>query len=155
MEELYKSLLSCPATLSEQFAGEVFDLTEPEGPVLILVDPNYTVRANHPNRAGFLHDRPEIIREICSHIEDGFDPCMGGVEGGCIIGTQLATENTHCGYFLVFFPGYQRETLEANMDLTELVLSQSLVICRLLEKNNQLHHLQLSHLSRSSVVLKR
>lgn len=153
MEDLYKSLLSSSDTLSEQFAGQLFDLTEPEGPVLILVDPGYKVRANHPNRAGFLHEQPEILREICSHIEDGFDPCVAGVEGGSVIGIQLSTEKCHCGYFLIYLPGYQRETIEANMDLVELVLAQSLIICQLLEKNNQLHHLQLSHLSRNSAVL--
>lgn len=153
MEDLYKSLLSSSDTLTEQFANQVFDLTEPEGPVLMLVSPDYQVRANHPTRASFLHDRPEVVKEICSHIEDGFDPCVAGVEGGCIIGTQLATEQAHCGYFLIFLPGYNCETIQTNMDLAELILAQSRIIMELLDKNNQLHHLQLSHLSRKSTVL--
>jgi hypothetical protein len=153
MENLYKSLLSGADTLAEQFKSHLFGMTESEGPVLILVDDQHNFCANHPGRTSFLSESPEILPAICGQIDDGYDPCVHTVDGGCVIGTQLATEKTHCGYFLIFLPGYQSQTVQANMDLFELLLGQTQLICQLIEKNNQLHHLQLTGMSKNSAVL--
>ena len=153
MEELYKSLLSGVDTLTEQFKGHLFGMTELEGPVLMLVNDQGELCANHPSRVAFLNECPEVLSSICRQIDDGYDPCVYAVEGGCIIGTQLATEKTNCGRFLMYLPGYRSETVQANMDLFELLLAQIQLICQLIEKNNQLHHRQLSGLSQNSAVL--
>ena len=153
MEELYKSLLSGVDTLTEQFKGHLFGMTELEGPVLMLVNDRGELCANHPSRVAFLNEYPQVLSAICNQIDDGYDPCVYAVEGGCIIGTQLATEKTNCGRFLIFLPGYRSETVQANMDFFELLLGQTQLICQLIEKNNQLHHRQLSGLSKSSAVL--
>ena len=153
MEELYKSLISGTETLMAQLQGHLFGMTEPEGPVLILVDHQRQYRLNHPGRAGFLQDDPDILSSLCEQIDDGYDPCVYAVEGGVVIGTQLATETTDCGYLLIFIPGYLTETVQENMDLFEIILAQTQVICHLLEKNNQFHHAQLSGLSKQSALL--
>ena len=153
MEELYKSFLSGVDTLTEQFKGHLFDMTELEGPVLMLVNERGELCANHPSRVAFLNETPDVLSSICRQIDDGYDPYVYAVEDGCIIGTQLATEKTNCGRFLIYFPGYRSETVQANMDLFELLLAQVQLICQLIEKNNQLHHRQLSGLSQNSAVL--
>ena len=153
MEELYKSLLSGVDTLTEQFKSHLFGMTELEGPVLMLVNDQGELCANHPNRVAFLSEEPNVLSVICRQIDDGYDPCVYAVESGCVIGTQLATETTDCGRFLIFLPGYRSETVQANMDLFELLLAQVQLICQLIEKNNQLHHQQLSGLSQNSAVL--
>jgi hypothetical protein len=150
MENLYQSLFSDPQMPVEQFKREVFTLTDPEGPVLIFVDDRYQPYANHAGRAAFLYENPEILPALCQQIDDGCDPCVYPVKGGCIVGTQMATEQSHCGYFLVFLPGYTSQTVQSNMDMAELLVAQAQLIFQLIEKNNQLHCLQLSHLSRSS-----
>ena len=153
MEELYKSLLSGVDTLTEQFKSHLFGMTELEGPVLMLVNNQGQLCANHPSRVAFFNDSPDILSAICGQIDDGYDPCVCDVEGGCVIGTQLATEKTNCGRFLIFLPGYRSETVQVNMDLFELLLAQVQLICQLIEKNNRLHHQQLSGLSQNSAVL--
>ena len=153
MEELYKSLLSGVDTLTEQLKGHLFGMTELEGPVLMLVDDQGEFCANHPSRVAFLSECPEVLSSICRQIDDGYDPCVYAVEDGCVIGTQLAGERVDCGHFLVFLPGYGSETVQVNMDLFELVLAQVQLICQLTEKNNRLHHQQLSGLSKNSDVL--
>ena len=153
MEELYKSLLSGVDTLTEQFKGHLFGMTELEGPVLMLVNDKGELCANHPSRVAFLNEDDGILPVICRQIDDGYDPCVYAVEGGCVIGTQLATEMTDCGRFLIFLPGYRSETVQANMDLFELLLAQVQLICQLIEKNNQLHRQQLSGLSQNSALL--
>ena len=153
MEELYKSLFSGPELLSDQFVSQMFELAGQDGTVLIFADGNGKVTANHSSRAAFLHDEPERLTSICHQIDDGDDPCVCVVDGGCVVGTQLATESVHCGYFLIFLPGYTTQTVYANMDLIEFTLAQAQWICQLIEKNNQLHHMQLHHMSKSSRVL--
>lgn len=153
MEELYKSLLSGAEMLAEQLKGHLFEMTELEGPVLILVDERGQWCANHPSRTSFLDEHPELLQAMCGQMDDGCDPCVYDVDGGCLVGTQLATEATPCGYFLIFLPGYRGQTVQANMDLFELLLAQTQLICQLIEKNNQLHHLQLTGMSRTSAVL--
>ena len=66
MEEIYKSLISDPELLAKQFTGAVFGMTEPEGPVLIYVGRRGQIIANHPARAAFLHENPELVRHICA-----------------------------------------------------------------------------------------
>lgn len=153
MEELYKSLLSGANMLTEQLKGHLFEMTELEGPVLILVDEQYRHCANHPSRVSFLSETPETLSTICRQIDDGYEPCTFEIEGGCVVGAQLATETTHCGYFLIFLPGYRSQAVQANMDLFELLLAQTQLICQLIEKNNRLHHRHLTGMSRNSAVL--
>lgn len=154
MEEIYKSLLSDADTVIEQLKGHLFGMTELEGPVIALVNNEGELCANHPSRIAFLKkEDPEALSAICRQIDDGYDPCVYAVEGGCIIGTQLITESTDCVRFLLFLPGYLNETVQANMDLFELLLSQVQLICQLIEKNNRMHHRELSDLSRKSTVL--
>jgi hypothetical protein len=153
MEELYKSLVSGADMLTEQLKGHLFGMTEMEGPVLVLVDERRQWCANHPGRMSFLDEHPELLQTLCGQMDDGCDPCVYDVDGGCLVGTQLATEITPCGYFLIFLPGYRGEMIQANMDLFELLLAQTQLICQLTEKNNQLHRLQLTGMSRHSAVL--
>ncbi|MBL7215164.1 MAG: hypothetical protein ISS71_05755 [Phycisphaerae bacterium] len=153
MEGIYKSLFSGNDLLSEQFVRQLFDLSLPDGPVMIYVNEKREYQATDSTRAPFLHDRPERLLEICNRIDDGDDPCVCVLDGGCVMGTQLATERTHCGYFLIFLPGYTSQTVQVNMDIFELVLAQAQLVCQLIEKNNQLHHLRLAHLSKTSGVL--
>ncbi|HOK95138.1 MAG TPA: hypothetical protein PK052_01955 [Anaerohalosphaeraceae bacterium] len=122
---------------SEQFRQEVFGLTEPEGPVLIFVDDRYQAYANDPERAAFLRKNPDILQYLCRRIDDGNDPCVLPMKDGCTAGTQLADERGHCGYFLIFLPGYTRQTAQANMDLIELILAQAQLIFCLIEKNSR------------------
>jgi hypothetical protein len=153
MEEIYKSLFSGHDLLSEQVARHLFDLIAPDGPVMIYVDRNRQFQTTDRNRTGFLYENPEQLTSICNQIDDGDDPCICVLDGGCVVGTQLSTERSHCGYFLLYLAGYASQSVQANLDIFELVLNQAQLICRLIEKNNQLHHLRLAHLSKTSRVL--
>lgn len=153
MEDIYKSLLSDSELLAKQVSGRLFELSVPEGPVMIYVNEKREFQTTDAMRAGFLHEQPERLAEICDRIDDGDDPCLCALDEGCVVGTQLATERTHCGYFLLFLPGYTSQTVQVNLDVFELVLAQAQLVCELIDKNNQLHHLQLSHLSKTSKLL--
>lgn len=142
--------------LTEQIRGYLFNLVGTEGPVLVVVDTDRRVQASHPGKVGFLlADNQRLLDEICGRLDDGEDPLVLKVKGGCVAACQLGTERVHCGYFLVLLEGYTPETVGANMRLVEMILSQAQLVCELVEKNNQLHQLRLVHLSRTSEVLTR
>lgn len=153
MEKLYESLMSDSDLISQQFIGAIFDLANPEGLVMVYVNADYQPISSHPARTAFLKDNPELTRKLCGRIDDGDDPCVAQVEGGCLAGTQLQTETSHLGYFFVFMPGYSSDIVQSNMDMAELILSQAQLICRLIEKNNRLHHMHLVGLSKRSAIL--
>ena len=154
MEEIYKDMFDSSHLLAGQIRGHLFDLVGPEGPALILIDTDRRFQASHPGRIGFLlGDNRRLIEEMCTRLDDGEDPLVIQVKGGCAAACQLATERLHCGYLIVFFEGYTPETVGANMAMVELILAQAQLVCELLEKNNQLHHLKLLHMSRTSNVL--
>ena len=154
MEDIYKELFDSSPLLTEQIRGHLFNLVGLDGPVLVVVDTERRPQTSHPGRVGFLlGDNARLIEEMCSRLDDGEDPLVVRVKGGCVAAAQLATERVHCGYLLVFLEGYAPETVGANMRLVELILAQAQLVCELVEKNNQLHRLRLVHLSRTSEVL--
>lgn len=153
METLYESLLSDTELIGRQFMGAVAELADTEGPAFVYVTADYTITSSNPVRTGFLSDGSELVRRLCGRIDDGDDPCVSDVQTGCLVGTQLQTEQGHCGYFFAFLPGYSNEILQANMELAEVILAQAQLIWRLIEKNNKLHHMQLVHLTKRSAIL--
>ncbi len=153
MEDIYRSLFSSTDLLWEQVVRQMFELSAPEGAVMIFADEKHHYQANYPSRVPFLNEDSGQFSAICRQIDDGDDPCVCVVDGGCVVGTQMLTEKVNCGYFLVFLPGYTSQTVQVNMDIIELLLAQAQLICQLIEKNNQLHHMQLDHMRKTSQVL--
>ena len=156
MDTIYKEMFDSAHLLCEQIRRHLFKLVGPEGPALVVLDTERRLQTSHPGRIGFLlGDNERLVEQMCARLDDGEDPLVIPVNGGCAAACQLATERVHCGYLIVLFEGYDAETLSANMAMVELILAQAQLICELLDKNNQLHHLRLLDLSRSSEVLTR
>jgi hypothetical protein len=59
----------------------------------------------------------------------------------------LATEQTNCGYVIIALPQYSPESTLINIDLIEILLNQTGLIAKLIEKNNLLHELQMKQFS--------
>jgi hypothetical protein len=154
MENLYKDLFDSSGLLSEQVGQKLLNLAGPDGPVVVFVSPNRGVQTSHPGRIGFLmSENSRLVGQLCSRLDDGEDPLVIKVEGGCVAACQLMTERTHCGYLMIFLEGYTLETIGANMRMIEMIVAQAGLICELVEKNNQLHQSRLVHLSRTSELL--
>lgn len=154
MENLYKDLFDVSGLLTEQVGRHLLDLAGPDGPVLVVVGPNRRIQTSHPGRVGFLLGENErLVGDLCARLDDGEDPLVVKVKGGCVAACQLAAERVHCGYLLIYLEGYTLETVGANMRLVELIVAQAGLVCELVEKNNQLHQSKLVHLSRTSELL--
>lgn len=153
MEDLYDSLFSSSHFFIEQLARLILPEVPEDGPWLVLVGPQRKIWTD--DRSRFQHYFPDsqALFAYCEHIEDGQDPVLGSMDGGCLIGSELYTERFPVGYLFVILPGYTRATAQANLAIMELFFSQMRLLCGLLDKNNQLHQLHLNHLSRTSKVL--
>jgi hypothetical protein len=149
MEHLLQDILESPGLLIDQIRGHVFRAVSPDGPTLIIADRQRRWKTSHPGRAGlWAGPNAQLIEQVCDRLDDGEDPLMIEVKGGCLAACQLATSRVHCGYLLVYLQGYAAETAQANLPLFELIFAQAAAACELIEKNNQMHHLKLLHLSR-------
>ncbi len=156
MERLYKDIFDASDLLIEQVRGHLFGLLGPEGPTLAIAGKDRQLKTNHPSRAGLLMaDEGRLLVSLCDRIDDGEDPLVVKVKGGCIAVCGLGTERDQCGYLMVVLEGYTPDTAGANMPLIEMMFAQAQLVCELVEKNNQLHHSRLVQLSRTSDVLTR
>ena len=147
---IYESLLSSPMMLNEQIAREVFEVM-PDGELLVVIcDEKGNYWASDQSRfAKVITDQKELER-ICTTIMDGCDPVIHDLDNCTIVATQLDTERTNCGCLFLILPAYTRQSTLANMEVIELLLSQLNLVARLIDKNNQLHRLQLKYLGDSA-----
>ncbi len=153
MESIYETLFSSGRLFSEQLARLILPEVPEACPWLILVGPDKTLWASDEERLREQFPEGDELLSFCGRIDDGQDPVLVSIDGGCLLGTELYTERMNAGYLFLVLPGYTLQTARVNMDLAELLFSQMRLICSLVEKNNQLHHLQLNHMSRTSSVL--
>ena len=153
MESIYQSLFSSGRLFREQLSRVMLPDVPEDGPWLILVGTDKSVFSSDPVRLKADFPEEDTLLSFCDRIDDGQDPVLIAIDKGCLIGTELYTERINAGYLFVVLPEYTLQTAQVNMDLMELLFSQIRLVCTLLEKNNQLHQLQLNHLSRTSGVL--
>lgn len=153
MDSIYESLFSSGHLFSEQMARFILPEVPEDGPWLILIGPERTVQAGDEGRLEEQFPDKDVLLSFCDRIDDGQDPVLAAIEGGCLVGTELYTERMNAGYLFVVLAGYTAQSARMHMDLIELLFSQMRLVCGLVEKNNQLHQLQLNHLSKTSAVL--
>jgi len=147
---IYESLFSSPMLLNEQIAREVF-ATMPDGELLVVIcDEKGNYWASDQSRFSKLFSDRQELERICTTIMDGCDPVIHDLDNCTIVATQLDAERTNCGCLFLVLPAYTRQSTLANMEVIELLLSQLNLVARLIEKNNQLHQMQLKYLSDSA-----
>ena len=88
-----------------------------------------------------------FLGKLCAQVDDGAEPVVTCADDCSIIAIQLATERTNCGYVVVILPQYSPESTLANIDLIEILLNQTNLIAKLIEKNGLLYELQMKHCS--------
>jgi hypothetical protein len=138
--------LSRSSVLNEQIAGELFDILPEDGPVVIIVgrDGNHWVS----DSANFsrLNIHESFLKGLCTTIDDGAEPVVTQVNDFGVVASQLATEETNCGYVIIALPQYNSESTLINIGLIEMLLNQIGLIARLVEKNDLAYELQTKQL---------
>ena len=140
---MYDSLFSSSCALNEQMARQIFDILPERGPVMIIMDRKGNCWPSDSERFSALNINASFLREVCDKIDDGAEPVVTQIDDCSIVAAQLATERTNCGYVVIALPKYSPESTLVNIDLVEIVLNQTGLIARLIEKNNLLYELQM------------
>jgi len=139
---LYDSLFSPGGVLIEQTGRQIFDIFPENGPVVVFRDQQGNCWPSDSGQFAALDLNELFINQICQKIDDGDEPVVSATEQCGVVGTQLATDKTNCGYVIVALPGYSPESILANIDLLEIILRQINLTAKLIEKNNLLYELQ-------------
>ncbi len=146
---MYDSLFSPGAALSEQIARQIFETIPDEGPIVAILDKNGNCWPSNSEKFSKLNINGTFLAELCAKIDDGAEPLVTQINECSIIAAQLATERTNCGYVIIALPQYSPESTLINVDLIDIVINQIGLIAKLIEKNNLLYELQIKHLSMS------
>ena len=139
---IYNSLFSDNSVLNEQIARQIFDILPEQGPIMVITDRHGHFWPSDSDRFSKLNIGEPLLKELCDKIDDGVEPVVTQANDYSLIATQLATEQTKCGYVIIVLPRCSPESTLANIDLIEVLLSQVGLIARLIEKNNRLYEHQ-------------
>ncbi len=140
--DMYGSLFSPSCVLNEQICRQIFGILPEGGPVMVIIDREGHFWPSDSERFSKLDIGEWFLKELCAKIDDGSEPVVTQANDCSIIATQLATEQTNCGYVIIALPQYSPESALVNIDLIEILLNQISLIARLIEKNNLLYELQ-------------
>lgn len=138
--------LSRSSVLNEQIAGEIFDILPEDGPIVIIVgrDGNHWVSDSVNFSRLNIHE--SFLKGLCTTIDDGAEPVVTQLNDFGVVASQLATEETNCGYVIIALPQYNSESTLINIGLIEMLLNQIGLIARLVEKNDLASELQMKQL---------
>jgi len=145
--DTYDSLFYPGCVLNEQIARQIFDTLPEQGPVIAIVDRQGHCWPSDSHRFSELNISDSFLRELCEKIDDGAEPVVTQADDCSIIASQLATEQTNCGYVIIALPQYNPESALVNISLIEILLNQLGLIANLIEKNHLLRELQMKHFS--------
>ena len=140
------NFLSSPAcVLNEQVARQIFNILPDNGPVVVITDREGNCWPSDSERFSSLNVSETFLKELCNKIDDGVEPIITQVDDVSIVGTQLTTERTNCGYVIIALPQYSPESTLVNTGLIETLLNLIDLTAVLIEKNSLLYELQLKH----------
>jgi len=148
--KIYDDLFSASDMFCEQIGRQILDTIGEDGPVVAILDDKGRWWSSDEQRFYRIAGRDELFDVFCRQIGDGCEPFVGSIDGWEVVGAQLRTERMHAAYVLIGLPGYERESIVANLPIIEMLLNQINLIASLIDKNNQLHLGQLKHLSQTA-----
>jgi hypothetical protein len=128
--------------LIERVGRQIFDILPEGGPILVIRDSSGNCWPSDSARFASLNLSETVFADICAKIDDGAEPVVSSINNSSIVGVQLATDRTKCGYVLIVLPGCNSESCHSNIELIEILLGQIGLIAKLIEKNDMLYELQ-------------
>ena len=141
--DMHNFLSSQSSVLNEQVARQIFNILPDQGPIVVIIDREGHCWPSDSERFSDLNANETFLKEICAKIDDGAEPVITQIDDFGIVGAQLATEHTNCGYVIIALPRYSPESTLVHIDLLEILLNQIGLIVTLIEKNTLLYELQL------------
>ncbi len=115
--DLYDSFFSPGGVLIEQVGRQIFEILPEGGPVVVITDRQGNFWPSDSARFDSLNISHSHLRDICERIDDGIEPVISAEDQVSIVGAQLATDKTKCGYVFIVLEHYSPESTLANIDL--------------------------------------
>ncbi|NIP25224.1 MAG: hypothetical protein GWN67_10915 [Phycisphaerae bacterium] len=138
--------LSRSSLLNEQIAGEIFDILPEDGPIVIIVGRDGKYHVSDSEKFSVLNISEPFVKGLCAKIDDGTEPVVTQLNDFGIVASQLATDETNCGYVIIALPQYNSESTLINIGLIEMLLNQIGLIARLVETKGLAYELQMKQL---------
>jgi hypothetical protein len=115
-------------------ASNVFSVLPEDGPSVIVIDRHGHRYTSEPDVLVARGVTDEVIRDLCSRIDDGYEPIITKSGETTLVGTNLTTDRCNYGYVLILLKDYCPVTAMANITLFETILGQMNLIARLTER---------------------
>lgn len=153
MTGIFDSLFASNGMLTEQIAREVFSIVTDRGLFLVIADNDYNYWCNDEDQFRHFFADGGQIQRLCEPVNDVCGPVISQVCDHGMVVTQLTAGKKNCGYLIAVLTDCTPESTLAIIDIVEMVLNLVNLIANLIDKNNQLHHLQLKQLSSPDDIL--
>ncbi len=99
--DISQLLSSDGCKLTEQIAGQIFEVLPERGPLIVIIDTNGDSRPSDPEEFAKLNISESFLKEVCVTIDDGAEPVITCSNDCSIVAGQLATEESNYGYVFV------------------------------------------------------
>jgi len=146
--DINEASFSAEHMLNEQIARHIFEILPESGPIVMILDKVGNCWSSDSQRFSQLNIDEDYLKDICAKVDDGDEPVLAQLNDCGIVAAQLATERTNCGYIIFALPKYSPESALINADLIEMLIAQTVLIARLIEKHNHLTELQMKQFGR-------
>jgi len=138
------AVLSAVDGLNEQVARQVFEAVPESGLVLAILDRRGNCWPSDSDAFSRLGLDETLLNALCARVDDGVDPARVSVGDAVVTVTQLATEQTNCGYLVLVEPPRGGDPTRASQDLVEVLFSQISLVARLVEQQGRISDAQVN-----------
>lgn len=145
--ETYDTMFSASYILNEQIARQVFETLPERGPVVAIIDREGNCWPSSSDEFVRLGLSETTLRDFQAKVDDGAEPAVAQVGDTSVAVTQLATEQTNCGYVVVALSRNGAQGPASDIDLLEALLSQITLVAKLIEQNSLLVQARMRHYS--------
>jgi len=131
---LFDAISMLSDTVTGQIASSIFSVLPEDGPAIVVIDRHGNRYASEPEVMAAWGITDEIVKDLCTRVDDGVEPVITRAGAHTLVGTHLATDRCNYGYAMIVLKNYCPVAAMANVDLIETILAQINLIARLTEK---------------------
>lgn len=127
------AMFSATYVLNEQIARAVFEMLPESGPMLAIMDGAGHCWVSDAEAFARINLAEPLLDDLRAQVDDGVEPVTVRIGDARVTVTQLATEQTHCGYVVLVTPGSSAGAAPTEYDLVEALLGQISLVASLIE----------------------
>jgi hypothetical protein len=131
---LFDAISTTNDLVTGQIASYIFSVLPEDGPDFVIIDRHGHRYTNEPQVLATRNINDEVLKDLCSRIDDGFEPVISKHGETTIVGTHLATDRCNYGYAIMLLPDYCPVSAMTHIHIIETILAQMSLIARLTER---------------------